>query len=298
MRSEPLLPNIMPINSALARQAEIDESIKISLSSYANEWRKFTTDWRQASQDAVWLTYAANYLLHTAGVHWAMDPYALPARLKHRPLPAYQEDLSALQLVAFTHAHADHLDLNLVAALQDSPITWIIPGFMQERIRKVADLSRMRVILPEPGVPIQFDALTLLPFDGLHIRGDQGVPEIGYLAEFNGQRWLFPGDTRVYEPTRLPRLGRLDGIFAHLWLGKAGALQSPPPPAGRVLRLFCFAPTQALGDQPPGGGGESSRGFLDRDPFSGCPEPHGVAGARNSGSDGEMLPENQSRIGN
>ncbi len=235
MRSEPLLPNIMPINSALARQAEIDESIKISLSSYANEWRKFTTDWRQASQDAVWLTYAANYLLHTAGVHWAMDPYALPARLKHRPLPAYQEDLSALQLVAFTHAHADHLDLNLVAALQDSPITWIIPGFMQERIRKVADLSRMRVILPEPGVPIQFDALTLLPFDGLHIRGDQGVPEIGYLAKFNGQRWLFPGDTRVYEPTRLPDFGHLDGIFAHLWLGKACALHSPPS----LLEEFC-----------------------------------------------------------
>ena len=61
----------------------------------------------------------------------------------------------------------------------------------------------------------------LTPFDGLHIHGEHGVPAMGYLAEFSKKRWLFPGDTREFDFSKLPDFGELDDVIGHLWLGKA-----------------------------------------------------------------------------
>lgn len=58
---------------------------------------------------------------------------------------------------------------------------------------------------------------------------------MGYLVEFNGKRWLFPGDTRDYRSGLLPSLGPVDGIFAHLWLGRGCARMGEPP----LLEEFC-----------------------------------------------------------
>ena len=58
---------------------------------------------------------------------------------------------------------------------------------------------------------------------------------MGYLVEFSGKRWLLPGDTRTYEAAQLPDFGALDGLFAHLWLGRGCALLEEPP----LLEDFC-----------------------------------------------------------
>ncbi len=58
---------------------------------------------------------------------------------------------------------------------------------------------------------------------------------MGYLAEFNHKRWLFPGDTRTFDFSQLPAFGDLDGVVAHLWLGKGEALVERPP----KLQEFC-----------------------------------------------------------
>jgi hypothetical protein len=63
----------------------------------------------------------------------------------------------------------------------------------------------------------------------------RGVPAMGYLIEFNGKRWLFPGDTRTFDPGQLPSFGPVDGLFAHMWLGRGCALLEEPP----LLEEFC-----------------------------------------------------------
>ena len=68
------------------------------------------------------------------------------------------------------------------------------------------------MIVPVNGEPIHLGSLTLTPFTGLYLTDGQGVPSTGYLAEFNGKRWLIPGDTRVYDLAQLPCFGRLDGV--------------------------------------------------------------------------------------
>ena len=193
-------------------------------------------EWKQNSgADCAWLTYSANYLFRTAGVRWALDPFSLFTRVGGGPQPDFAADLAGLQLVVLTHAHNDHLDLNLVTAIRELPLTWVIPEFMLPGVMQAADLPRERILIPEPGKPIQVGGLTLTPFTALHFRGTRGVPEMGYLAEFSGKRWLFPGDTRSYTADRLPDFGKLDGAFAHLWLGKAAALLETPP----LLPDFC-----------------------------------------------------------
>jgi len=63
---------------------------------------------------------------------------------------------------------------------------------------------------------------------------------MGYLAEFGTKRWLFPGDTRSYNFEKLPDFGKLDGVIAHVWLGKTEAMQANPSliTEGVTLSLF------------------------------------------------------------
>jgi len=48
---------------------------------YPAIWEQIVAQWQKAETDAAWLTYSANYLFHTAGVHWALDPLSLFSRL-------------------------------------------------------------------------------------------------------------------------------------------------------------------------------------------------------------------------
>ena len=191
--------------------------------------------WQAAESDAAWLTYSANYLLHTAGVHWALDPLSLFSRLLLPNPMNFAKDLAPLDAVVLSHRHADHLDLELLSGLVDLPTLWIVPEFMLEEVQIIFRGKTPRMINPQPGVPIQIKDLILTPFEGLHFRNGNGVPEMGYLAEFSGRRWAFPGDTRIFPPQSLTKLGSLDGIFAHLWLGKKCALQQNPA----LLEEFC-----------------------------------------------------------
>lgn len=249
----------MLTDPATRHRAVIDGKIRAANRQYPSLWKKFTRDWRADDpQDALWLTFSANYLLRTAGVRWALDPFSLLTRTGGADQPEFARDLASLQLVALTHAHADHFDANLLAAIADLPICWLIPGFMLERVLQIADIPAERILIPQIGESLRFGALTLTPFEGLHIHAEGGLPEMGYLAEFSGKRWLFPGDTRVYDAQRLPGFGSLDGVLAHLWLGKACALMDTPPLlddfcrffAGLVARRIVITHLEELGREP------------------------------------------------
>ncbi len=217
------------------QQARIALLTKTAVEGYAALWEQMVAQWQAAESDAAWLTYGANYLFHTAGVRWALDPLSLFSRLSMPNPMNFAEDLAPLDAVVLTHRHADHLDLELLSELVDLPMTWIVPEFLMEELHTIFESRTPKVIVPQPGVPIQIKDLVLKPFEGLHFRDGNSVPEIGYLAEFSGKRWAFPGDTRLFPPHNLTKLGRLDGIFAHLWLGKKGALLETP----LLLEEFC-----------------------------------------------------------
>ena len=143
-----------------------------------------------------------------------------------------------LELVVLSHAHSDHFDPILLKAIASLPLTWVIPDFMLDQVNEITRLDQQQVIIPKPGQTLRFANLVLTPFEGLHMHAEGGVPEMGYLAEFSGKRWLFPGDVRSFNLSALPYFGRLDGVFAHLWLGKAQACTDRPSQLENFCQFF------------------------------------------------------------
>ncbi len=220
----------MPIEINGALETPLRNLVEKAAKEYPYLWERVIDEWRTGNnEDAAWLTYSANYLFRTTGIHWALDPYFLLHRIGIPHTYDLSQDLSKLELVVLSHAHNDHFDLKLIHALRDLPIHWVVPEFMLELAVNQAGLHRDRIIIPQPGSQFTFKGLSFTPFNGLHFNEGHGISEIGYLVEFNRRRWLFPGDVRRYDISVFPRFGELDGVFAHLWLGKGCALQENPP---------------------------------------------------------------------
>ena len=229
------------------QQVVIDQQRKEKCSRYPKMVAEVVAEWRTAgAQDKAWLMYAANYLFRIGDVRWAMDPLTLGCRVPDAPKVDLAGSLSALDFIVLTHRHTDHLDVDLLKALGHLPIRWVIPDYLLPQVQAAADLPAERIITPHPLQPIEIKGIRLLPFVGLHWEaapsenGSQhGVPEMGYLVEFNDRHWLFPGDTRDFKADLLPSFGPVDGLFAHLWLGRGCALMEEPPLLDAFSR-FCL----------------------------------------------------------
>lgn len=212
------------------KQAVIEQWRNALCEQYPQLWSGMISDWQaDDTVDAAWLTYSASYLLRTCGVRWAIDPLALYWRVPEAPKVDIEHDLDGLSFVLLTHDHRDHLDLNLIRLLRDKPIRWVIPTYLQEKVLGETGLALKNVISPRAMHPIELDGVTILPFEGQHLityaNGScKGLSAMGYLVECSGKRWLFPGDTRVFDISHFPKFGSVDLLFAHLWLGHGSAL--------------------------------------------------------------------------
>jgi L-ascorbate metabolism protein UlaG (beta-lactamase superfamily) len=229
------------------KQAQISQKRDEISARYPLLWSNMIAEWNSPGlDDRVWLMYSANYLFRTNNIRWAMDPLRLIHRLPQAPDVNPVHDLKALSFVLLTHQHADHLDLGLIGQIRHLPIIWVIPEPTLALIQDQIDLPQKHVIIPKDLEPIEIQGVKITPFPGLHWEKLEnpankntnvlrGVPATGYLVEFQNKRWLFPGDTRTYDASQLPSFGPIDGLFAHLWLGRGCALMDEPP----LLDAFC-----------------------------------------------------------
>lgn len=222
------------------RQAEIEARRAQVVSDYPDLWAKLIKEWlSDSSENRVWLTYAANYLFRTGGVRWAIDPFTLHARLSYAPKVDTAQDLKGLSFILLTHRHADHLDKETLRTLRHQPIQWVVPEFMLTAVEEIG-IPKANIRVPQVLQEFELDGIKILPFEGLHFNlahdGEMhGVPEMGYRIEVNGHRWLFPGDTRDYNPAAMPDFGNVDTVFAHLWLGRREGVTDSPA----LLDNFC-----------------------------------------------------------
>jgi hypothetical protein len=225
------------------KQAQIARHRDELIARYPALWQNIITEWKSPGPDQAWLTYSANYLFRTGNVRWALDPLTLNWRLKDSAPKVDVSDLGDASFILLTHRHEDHLDLDLLAALRHFPICWVVPEPILVQVTGQAGIPRENIIVPRPLHPIEQDGIRITPFDGLHWATEsdgtlRGVPSTGYLVEWAGRRWLFPGDTRTYDVSQLPDFGPLNGLFAHLWLGRGSALLDGPPMLDSFCRFF------------------------------------------------------------
>src|SRR5512133_564724 len=152
----------MLMDSALARRQQIEARRAKVTGGYPGVWSRMVADWKSASsEDAAWLIYSANYLFRTAGVRWAMDPLTLNQRVPAAPDVNLKPDLKGLAFVVLTHAHKDHLDLDLLRQLGSTSITWVVPAAVWSILQPLGILPDNRVILPQPLVPLELDGIRL-----------------------------------------------------------------------------------------------------------------------------------------
>ena len=210
---------------------------------YPDLIRKLISEWSSSEEgDMVWLMYSANYLLRTDGIRWAIDPVFMNWRVPETPPVDHASLAEKLEFVLLTHNHADHLDFDLLRTLRNHPITWVVPEAMQAVVVEKGGILKKQILNPVHMKTMVIKDIQITPFESLHceppLPGESephGVPEIGYLVEFNGKRWLFPGDIRDYRADQLPKFGEIDVLFAHLWLGRKCALLEYPP----FVKEFC-----------------------------------------------------------
>jgi hypothetical protein len=212
---------------------------------YPAIYKRVIEQWKIEGDDTFWLIYSANYLFRCGGVRWAVDPVILSSRIQAELPPHLEEDFEKADFIVLTHRHSDHLDKNLLKAISDINIPWVVPEFMLEEVNKNFHLPDHRIIVPIPGKQFEISGIKILALEGshwektgdLHAAGTSlhGVPSYSYLFESKNKKWFIPGDTRTYDPKLIPQLGNLDGLLAHVWLGRNGALKDPPP----LLEHFC-----------------------------------------------------------
>lgn len=235
------------------RQQEIDVKRDQAVLTYPYIWNRLITDWNQPGvQDCAWLIYSANYLFRSGNIRWALDPLTLNARLPVTAQVPVAQDLGNLDFVLITHKHADHLDLDLIRKLIHLPIQWVIPKAILPFVLDNTGLSNDKVIVPHANKRMVIKGISILPFDSIHWEWNawesnrsvsnavKGLPETGYRIDFNGKKWLFPGDIRTYDPSLMPHLGVIDGTFAHLWLGRRKANVTNPKLVNRFCSFFRY----------------------------------------------------------
>lgn len=216
-----------------------------ALAAYPDLYRKIITDWQAAGADAIWLMYSANYLLRIGACRLAIDPITLPARLGG-PIPAtIAEDLAPAEVVMLSHDHSDHVNWQVLSAIQATVRQWIIPRWMQNQFEHQITAPTGIVSYVQSGDGINYQNVQIQVFEGNHWEDrpysrshhavQKGLPSLAFLIEGGSKRWVFPGDTRSFTPeTRVP-CGAVDVVAAHVFLGRLTKEGDPPS----LLDQFC-----------------------------------------------------------
>lgn len=141
----------MTLSDINSHQQEISARRDAVVPDYAKRWHGMIREWRAPRRnDAVWLTYSANYLFNTRGLKWAVDPVLLSNRVPEVPILDASQDLSDLDVVLLTHAHIDHVDATLWSQLGREPKDcWLTSHAVTVAKRfRVAD-DTVEVAIPE-----------------------------------------------------------------------------------------------------------------------------------------------------
>jgi hypothetical protein len=212
---------------------------------YPALYKKVIEQWKLEGENAFWLMYSANYLFRCGDVRWAVDPVTLSSRIPAEDPTHVEEDFEKADFIVLTHRHADHLDKKLLRGISQINIPWVVPEFLLNEVNKIVHLPDHRIIVPTPGEHLEISGIKILALEGSHWEktGDlnaaetslHGVPAYSYLFKAQNKKWFIPGDTRTYDLKLIPHIGNLDGLIAHIWLGRNGALLDPPP----FLDKFC-----------------------------------------------------------
>lgn len=162
-----------------------------------------------------WLGHAT-VLVELGGVRLLTDP-VLRGRVAHLrrhapPVPAPRD----VDAVLLSHAHRDHLDLPTLRALEPRPPLIVAPRGVGRTLRR---LTGAEVRELEPGEATAVGPVRVEATPAVHrVRRSPLGPAsgaVGFVAEHDGRRVYFAGDTEVFP--QMKALRPLDAALLPIW---------------------------------------------------------------------------------
>lgn len=216
-----------------------------ALASYPDLYRKVIQEWSGDGQNAIWLMYAANYLLRVGSTRLAIDPMTLPARLGGHIPETIPIDLAPAEVVLLSHDHSDHVNWKILTAISATVQQWIIPLWLKPSFEQFIPAPSGSVAHVQPGDTITFRDVRIDVHNGNHWEdrpysrsgqsAQKGLPSLAFVIEGAGKKWLFAGDTRSFQPDARIPCGPIDAVMAHVFLGRLHKPGDAPP----LLPDFC-----------------------------------------------------------
>lgn len=246
--------NLMTPGDAVRESlAKLDGSLSPTKKLFAELRRDFTNELTRACSVLTTpttegtrfsLIHSTFYVFNTCGTRWAMDPALRRAGSITDAGEKIADLMRGTEYILITHGHEDHFEPEMISALKELGIKWVIPEFLTDDAI-AAGIDRKNIITARAGEKMELGALRVIPFTGRHFRttNGKGVPELGYLVSAeNSPTLLFPGDVRDYNPAGFPDFVREYGIrpdilFSHIWLGDYVANGDSYPYTEDYLRL-------------------------------------------------------------
>ena len=187
----------------------------------------------EAGKTRVFWLGQAGFLIKTAKGHTiGIDPYFSDcvARLfpeiglgfKRLSPPPCRADELALDVLLISHEHADHFDVDSIAALMANGHTKVYANApVVEQMRGMAlDMSRVTTL--RKGEPVALPDCTLTPMDCDH--GPLAPEALGFMLDFDGVSVYYAGDTALTLDRLQPAIARrpdvaivpINGAFGNL----------------------------------------------------------------------------------
>ncbi len=196
--------------------AEIMENLHIV-------WQKAAADIRSAPEtgNTVCFPGSTAYLFNSAGVRWMMDAayYTYPSEQENRMAAELLKDFS---FGIFTHCHGDHFQPEMLNAMTDSGVKWILGRAVREQFRSwLPDFPEDNLIWMEDFQEVILHGIRIVCLPGMHAEpGKPLVPSASFAVYLqDGTSMLFPADCRYFDLPELPS-ECFDYVFGHVYLGR------------------------------------------------------------------------------
>ncbi len=158
---------------------------------------------RSRHQRSFWWLGQHSFVIKLGATVVLVDPFLadMPERLV--PPMFAPEHASAVDIVACTHDHIDHIDPVAVTGLaQHSAATFVAPRAAQQRMRSLG-VSGERLVLLDDGEAATVSGVNMRAIKGAHETfertPDGHYPFLGYVLEGNGATVYHAGDTVWWE---------------------------------------------------------------------------------------------------
>jgi L-ascorbate 6-phosphate lactonase len=159
---------------------------------------------------ALWWLGNDGWLIKSGGVLVAIDPDLESNGKVQAPVVKAAELAGDIDVVFVTHHHGDHCNVPTLRELERGHCSFVLPRPCLKETAALA-LPKERVVVPEPGRPLEVKGIKVEPIHAIHgnqeftvlTREPDFVDSIayscGYVLNMGGKRLLQPGDSVLTE---------------------------------------------------------------------------------------------------